>query len=639
MASIYHVLDPAQREIRLLRLLPSESFEAQIRCKLIQTFLGGGVRYEAISYTWGKPEFTQAIELESQPFYITPNLESALRYLRRASEERVLWVDGICINQEDPVERSHQVTLMKDIYSHCEADLAWLGPSPSEAQPKLGEELGDVAARKRQEEGLKLMQEGMDLMKRIRDRDITTLSTMRENWERGPGRRNRAASKGGERWLLSWKEKPALSRLFGRPELWSRIWVMQELSCAPRVLLVAGTTTLDWDVIDSFLGDAPYADAFHLPWSHGTTQNIRRLFDRVRTIQHQRGIVRDMANGYKSTLLDVLARFKFASSTDPRDTIYGLLGLVSEDHTIKVDYTEPADKLFSDVTKFFIDSAANLDIICQNPWQINDWNSKTDGLPSWAADFTYRWRSWVFEDQYSSLLFAQRGIYAAGSQNCDVPCRVVGRNLLRLKGVIIGEIGQVVQNDYHETSDEAPEEYMRRFDWQLPGLWMQLYFGDKLLKDKLHTYPTTGEACLQAYWRTLVADCKAYPIERLSEEEIEADGKVFSEILRKTPTEENEHELSSLFKSLHSNSMRHRNNQHWTFTVSTNGLYLMLRRGARDGDVIAVLDGGKVPVVLRPVKRENGLRFVFINVAYVHGFMDGAAAQKSELKEQDFLIA
>jgi hypothetical protein len=70
---------------------------------------------------------------------LTPNLESAIRHLRIVRDQAayglfcetghlVLWVDALCINQNDDAEREWQVQLMGDIYSKAAAVFSWLGP-------------------------------------------------------------------------------------------------------------------------------------------------------------------------------------------------------------------------------------------------------------------------------------------------------------------------------------------------------------------------------------------------------------------------------------------------------------------------------------------------------------------------------
>ena len=65
------------------------------------------------------------------PLKVTPNLEEALRSLRDDSEggqSRTLWVDAICINQTDTLERNHQVAQMQEIYADAQQVIVWLGP-------------------------------------------------------------------------------------------------------------------------------------------------------------------------------------------------------------------------------------------------------------------------------------------------------------------------------------------------------------------------------------------------------------------------------------------------------------------------------------------------------------------------------
>ncbi len=47
--------------------------------------------------------------------------------MRKTDTTRTLWVDAVCINQDDVVEKNHQVHLMKDIYGGATRVLVWLG--------------------------------------------------------------------------------------------------------------------------------------------------------------------------------------------------------------------------------------------------------------------------------------------------------------------------------------------------------------------------------------------------------------------------------------------------------------------------------------------------------------------------------
>lgn len=88
--------------------------------------------YEALSYTWGGtpgPSHIIRILVGGQAYIIniTANLESALRHLRPFSDVKYLWVDALCINQENHVEKGSQIPKMADIYNQATKVRVWLG--------------------------------------------------------------------------------------------------------------------------------------------------------------------------------------------------------------------------------------------------------------------------------------------------------------------------------------------------------------------------------------------------------------------------------------------------------------------------------------------------------------------------------
>lgn len=84
-------------------------------------------RYEAISYAWGDELETEEITLDSNAHKITRNLWTCLKKLRLSTEPRALWADAVCINQNDPAEKGHQVSIMGKIYREAKRVCVWLG--------------------------------------------------------------------------------------------------------------------------------------------------------------------------------------------------------------------------------------------------------------------------------------------------------------------------------------------------------------------------------------------------------------------------------------------------------------------------------------------------------------------------------
>jgi Heterokaryon incompatibility protein (HET) len=86
--------------------------------------------FTAISYVWGAySNPSDAILCGDTPVKVTANCFSALRHLRKALGSLTIWVDAICINQKDDIEKSHQIPLMDQVYSLANAVYVWLGES------------------------------------------------------------------------------------------------------------------------------------------------------------------------------------------------------------------------------------------------------------------------------------------------------------------------------------------------------------------------------------------------------------------------------------------------------------------------------------------------------------------------------
>ena len=122
----YHV------DVRTLVLEPARSWSDPIKCQLWVTSLAKSEKryYEAVSYCWDDDEKSNLIYDNDRPYYITDNPNSFLRYRRDKDQSVTLWIDPICINQDDHEEKQKQVQLMREIYLCSNRLTIWLG-SPS----------------------------------------------------------------------------------------------------------------------------------------------------------------------------------------------------------------------------------------------------------------------------------------------------------------------------------------------------------------------------------------------------------------------------------------------------------------------------------------------------------------------------
>lgn len=105
---VYSPLDPTTDTIRLLQIEKGARSD-RIRCRLFESYPEDqkrGTTYKALSYTWGGPGSELSTEINGHSLEVKENLYSALQEIRRYDLDVTLWVDAICINQNDPDEKT-----------------------------------------------------------------------------------------------------------------------------------------------------------------------------------------------------------------------------------------------------------------------------------------------------------------------------------------------------------------------------------------------------------------------------------------------------------------------------------------------------------------------------------------------------
>jgi hypothetical protein len=136
LAYSYRPLDLHKNEIRLV-ILQAQGRGGGIECSIIHASLNlsGGeygvifdqTEYNALSYTWGSPDIMKNISIDGQTCPVRENLWSALYNLRLKDKCLVMWIDALCINQNDIMERNHQVAQMDIVFRYAKCVLVWLG--------------------------------------------------------------------------------------------------------------------------------------------------------------------------------------------------------------------------------------------------------------------------------------------------------------------------------------------------------------------------------------------------------------------------------------------------------------------------------------------------------------------------------
>jgi hypothetical protein len=303
-ALLYKPLNAHDKEVRLLTIIPSE-FADDIRCTLMKVSLDEEPSYEALSYAWGSTQYTRQIYLNEVPYNVTNNLESALRHLRYVDRPRVLWVDALCINQRDLPERNSQITHMTGIYERASEVVAW-----------LGDEHG----------GSNLAFDALEALPNV-DR-------MHWDIENHPMVQRISLNPG---YII------AVCNLLQR-SWWHRVWTVQESILGRSLLFYCGHRQISANAL--FAVSRSYLK--HYKSCCYTHDTVLRKFEFLRPMDTLRGLEAGRLHRNLHKFQDLIAAYRYRRCADPRDKIYGLLGLASgqEVNLIAPDYSIPAPRVY-----------------------------------------------------------------------------------------------------------------------------------------------------------------------------------------------------------------------------------------------------------------------------------------------------
>ncbi len=241
--------------------------------------------YEALSYTWDTETVafhdTAPIILNGHRFHVTANLKSALRHLRRDLSPPILWVDAICIDQDNTAEKEQQVKVMHQIYDRAQQVVVWLSPESANSDLAMvfAQEIYDCfdAAGEWVEDELQFYL----LDPTERSEKVTSLLVA-----------ERASA-----WV-------ALHRLLSR-RWWVRAWILQELLVAKRATVCCGRSEIPWSVMSLVISvcRATYHSVLDLEITVDTLSGIYQY---------------DWPGHFVETCFDIVARRGSRVENDPR---------------------------------------------------------------------------------------------------------------------------------------------------------------------------------------------------------------------------------------------------------------------------------------------------------------------------------
>lgn len=351
--NVYRYKPLGALQFRLVRVLPRTM--SRIKCELVPHSLEDPPDYIAISYAWGDTDDQKKIQLEGVDIPVSASLHGALFALRAKKESVLVWIDALSIDQQNREERTQQVQLMTDIYSNATSVAIWLGPEADNSNLAM-QALIDIAARPDDTERIKKF----------------------------------IIPKTGKEKLSS------VVSLFER-EYWSRLWPVQEVFNAEEITVHCGTMTVPWPTFrvasrvfwnHKGLIDYHYPSTTDLGGPQASSSQFS--YSQVLVYQGPSSIPDiDVFDGLgEESLLEVLRVCRRKLCSDPRDKLYGILGLLDEDirNEFPVDYGLSVKEVYVRVFDYLLCTTEQLNVLCE---AVHFPLHTGSNLPTWIPDWSH----------------------------------------------------------------------------------------------------------------------------------------------------------------------------------------------------------------------------------------------------------
>ncbi|KAF7189464.1 Heterokaryon incompatibility protein 6, OR allele [Pseudocercospora fuligena] len=584
---------------RIASVLPGRQGDP-IQCRIQEVSLKDtGVRFIALSYCWNSTTAEEIIWVDGRPLKVTSNLYAALRNARATTTVVNLWIDQICVDQQNIIDRNEQVGKMGAIFRAASGVIVWLGQ----------EGHGTAAA--------------MELPKRIR-RFWPSLA-------QNPGELTDSSKTPPECPVWGEGAWPAFIMLLTRP-WFRRLWIIQEIVCARDIVVTCGNATAFWD---DFVQLVQIIEARHHPslrasqtlGSGKTAAQYISFMEELRAITEQgtKQAVKDYANE-ESMVPYVLTAAKDCEATDHRDKLFAFHHIVRlwnrPDYGMdiamlyKLFATQYLQRIAYAISEYSCDevtlSRRQMDFICS----AGICNQQLQ-LPSWTPDWSLPWKAqplWLDNTCYSAggndikEIAPVTELDADGTPSFRLPLTVK----LFDKVLAVGSEGLKIT----ETGPQALAEALRAWLFQSMSL--------------LHVHrrrPSVHNEQHVAIARTITADQDRG--KKLSVEDVVKRYDALLEFLRRSDDDTSPVNREELLEEerLHlafANFLRGR-----VFFITEKGHFGLAQEGLIYGDSIAVVQGAPIPLIMRPMAgsgpQSNDYRLLC--EAFVLGIMDGEAWQ------------
>ncbi|KAI1274555.1 heterokaryon incompatibility protein-domain-containing protein [Xylaria sp. FL0933] len=617
-------------EVRILVLLPQDYVEgsADVHCQLLRLDLNATEQHGlskhpfiALSYVWGDPGRQKEIFINGKSKLVTSNLYDALIHIRDLLSPVTLWIDAICINQDDAEEREREIRKMTSIYHDATAVLLWLGPAEGDRSDMMGSirmEFGGAA----------------DLLSKIA-KSHGELSNVHEEETENVWTLMNAAYKGYSPFGL------ALWALFSLP-VWKRVWIMQELILAQDTYLLWGRQLINFQVLDELLRAQVPVRPIN-PYLGGSNAALRR-YTMAREVISSRG--------RKVSLLEALLATRYRDASLEHDYVYGLLGFVDlGDNAIHPAYNKPFHEVYLEAFNIVLRQETNVDILsaCGRGWAACEQSESGIDLdwPTWLPDWSWKRIKQISEDEagtafhndiQSLLLDTPRNTVnnfdACGGLGKCVSISPSGKQL-SVRGIEFDIVEEILhyQDEMGFNKSELWVDAVKSM-WD-QGRMRNVYDNINILK---HACIRTAAYGHKENRFNLGPEMTAFDdvetTERLAATMAEDD--IYPVAFEPFDSNEDPNKTTGEEDNLFDSTLVGVGMSKSWYCVTKRGYVGRSPVSPGVGDNVCVLFGGKVPMLLR--KQEESNHFRLVGEIYIHGIMKGAAMEAMKDQWKDFVI-
>lgn len=470
----------------------------------------------ALSHSWGTQSRDTVIQIDGFEVQATSDLAAGIQRLRELAaapgglnpSASYVWIDYLCINQHDSMERSSQVALMKEIYSRSERTAIWLGPDQYSAS-----------------DAWQLIDQIYFVFRHQNPNAENTIDIPVKSY-------SETCHVSAE--LPGWDDRlwSDLRRLMGT-RWFLRIWVIQEVVLSSKdPIILHGKHIFSWECL-----------AWAVGWLRRNGYiNLAQIPETLRNVDTISNLRRTRSSWPLDALLSI-TQIKFHGS-DQRDKVYGLLALTEEcqhgaelPEALRPDYSLTVAQAYRKVAVYLLRKSRSLALLTRAyGLPANSTRRKRvhdiQGLPSWAPDWSdfrvfnrdihtsLSWVHYMNPTEPPQLGYA-RNFDASAGHGLELHTGS-DDSVLLASGIILATIGKVIVFNEVEMSREDFKKCLQsklRDAWTTSAPVLSEANNMDWITQFVATTTAEQHALIGRTWEQSLTDGAAYLLQSLQDEE------------------------------------------------------------------------------------------------------------------------